>query len=265
MSLAMHRIFVLLVVAALWLPVPTARADSSARILETQPAAAATLGHQEYLWVRIEYTSDEPISLWARPYRNGNEVQEAMSNTSLSYVGSGQALGWFALIESGDVDEIRIRAGGGKPYREWELTRQPVQLRWTDAAPSAEPRAQWVEDLLATEKARRAQDAQRRANEPVTTGATALFSGFMLLVLSLLIAGIGVPLWSVWRWRGGWRIAAAVPACVMLFVVLRIIVDTARDPTSHNLWPFEVLQFGIAALLIIGVLKLVRRFMDVQA
>lgn len=257
--------FVLLAMAALSLAVPAARADSSARILETQPAASATLGHQESFWVRIGYTSDEPIGLWARPYQNGKEVQKAMSNASLTYVGSGQALGWFALVEPGDVDEIRIKAGGGKPYREWELTRQPVQLRWTDATPSAEPRAQWVEHLLATEKARYAEDAQRRANEPVTTGATALFGGFMLVVLALLIAGIGVPLWSVWKWRGGWRIAAAVPACVILFVVLRIIVDTARDPTSHNLWPFEVLQFGIAALAIIGVLKLVRRIMDVQA
>lgn len=43
---------------------------------------------------------------------------------------------------------------------------------------------------------------------------------------------------GLWRWRGGWRIAAA-PAMVMSFVVLRIVVDTARDPTSRNLWPFE--------------------------
>ncbi len=85
----------------------------------------------------------------------------------------------------------------------------------------------------------------------------------MLGVLMLLVAGIGVPLWSVWKWRGGWRIAAAVPATLILFVVLRIIVDTARDPTSHNLWPFEILQFGVLALLIVGGLELARRFRGV--
>jgi len=255
---------VLLATVALLLAVSGARADSSARIVETQPAASATLGHQQSFWVRIEYTSDEPISLWARPYRNGKAVEKAMSNASLTYVGSGDALGWFELIGPGEVDEVRIKAGGGKPYREWELARQTVQLRWTDAAPSAEPRADWVEDLLATEKARQAEDAKRRANEPVTAGETAWFSGFMLAVLALLIAGIGVPLWSVWKWRGAWRFAAAVPACAMLFVVLRIIVATARDPTSHNLWPFEVLQVGIVALAILGVLKLIRRYTGAQ-
>jgi hypothetical protein len=86
----------------------------------------------------------------------------------------------------------------------------------------------------------------------------------MAAALALLIAGIAVPLWSVWKWRGAWRIAAAVPACAVLFVVLRIVVDTARDPTSHNLWPFELLQVGIVALLIVGVLKLARKFSGAQ-
>ncbi len=31
-------------------------------------------------------------------------------------------------------------------------------------------------------------------------------------------------------------LAAAVPAAVMA----RVVVDTMRDPTSHNLWPFEL-------------------------
>ena len=40
-------------------------------------------------------------------------------------------------------------------------------------------------------------------------------------------------------------VGAAVPAPILT----RIAVDTAKDPTSHNLWPFE---FIIAA--VIGVL-----------
>jgi hypothetical protein len=264
MPILMRRLFLVLATLAVSLPVPDAHADSSARVVETQPAASATLGRQQSFWVRIEYTSDEPISLWARPYRDGQEVKKAMSNASLTYEGSGEALGWFALTEPGEVDEVRIKAGGGKPYREWELAREPVQLRWTNAPPSAEPRADWVEELLATEKARYAEDAKQRASEPVTAGETAFFSGFMAAALALLIAGIAVPLWSVWKWRGAWRIAAAVPACAVLFVVLRIVVDTARDPTSHNLWPFELLQVGIVALLIVGVLKLARKFSGAQ-
>ena len=43
-------------------------------------------------------------------------------------------------------------------------------------------------------------------------------------------------------------LAAAVPAAVMA----RVVVDTSRDPTSHNLWPFEVviaLVVGLAGAI----------------
>jgi hypothetical protein len=260
-----RRILGLLPLAALSVAAsPAAHASSTARILETQPSSQATLGHQESFWVRIEYDTDEAISLWARPYRNGIQIRKTMTNASLSYTGVGEALGWFALTGPGEVDEVRIFAGGGKPFREWELARQPVQLRWTEATPSEQARAPWVTDLLATEQARYREDARRRASEPVSAADVTLFSGFMLAVVALFVAGLAVPLWSVWKWRGAWRIAAAVPATVMVFVVLRIIVDTARDPTSHNLWPFEILQFAFVALVIVGALKLARRVAGVQ-
>jgi hypothetical protein len=39
--------------------------------------------------------------------------------------------------------------------------------------------------------------------------------------------------------------AAAVPAAVMA----RVVVDTTRDPTSHNLWPFELVTAFLVGLL----------------
>jgi len=152
-------VFALLSLAA----VCTAHAESSARVVETQPSGTATLGRQESFWIRIEYQADERINLWARPYRNGVQLKNAISNASRTYIGSGETLGWFALMEPGDVDEVRIFAGGGKSSREWELARQPVDLRWSDATPSGEPRAQWVTDLLAAEQVSQREDAQRRA------------------------------------------------------------------------------------------------------
>lgn len=242
---------------------PATQATTEAHIVATQPASDATLGRQQQFWVRMEYSTDETVSLWARPYRNGKEVKQAMSNASLSYTGAGEALGWFALTEPGEVDEIRVLAGGGKPYRQWELQRQPVRLRWSENQAAAEPQAEWVTDLLAVEKTRRDEAFAQRANEPVSAGSVALFSGFMLTVLAVLIAGIALPLWSVWKWRGGWRIAAALPVAAMGFVVLRILIGTAVDPTSHNLWPFEILQVGVVGLVVIGVLAGVRRIRGV--
>lgn len=240
-------------------------AAATARVVDLEPATPATLGRGTTLYARIEYSTDEPINLWARPYLHGDEVKKTMSNASVWHTGSGEALGWFELTEPGHVDEIRIRAGGGKPYREWELARLPVELAWTTAAPGGSPRPEWVDELAAREQAQMRAQVEQQAREPVSTGSVALFSGFMLVVLALLLGGIAVPLWSVWKWRGGWRLAAAVPAALIGFVVLRIIVDTSRDPTSHNLWPFEILQFGTVALIAIGIMKFIRRRLGVEA
>lgn len=244
---------------------PLARAETSARIVETHPGSDATLGRNESFYVRIAYRSDEPVNLWARPYLEGEAVEKAMSNASAKYAGEGEALGWFALIDPGEVDEVRVLAGGGKPYREWELARQSVQLIWTSGTAGADRPASWVQQLKAAADARMRADAERRASEPVSVGETVFFGGFMLFMCALGLAGIGAPLWSVWKWRGGWRIAAAIPAGVVVFVVLRIVIDTARDPTSHNLWPFEILMAGTGALLGIGLLWLLRRLMRVEA
>lgn len=264
MTSAATRAWVLLWLATLLFSSLTAHAASSARVVETHPSAPSRLGNGESFWVRIEYASDEPVSLWARPYRNGVAIKQIRSNASLSYTGSGEALGWFSLNDPGEVDEVRIIAGGGNPFREWELSRHAVDLRWTDEPASGEAKPEWVEVLRAAETARYQEDAQRRAAEPVPAGEWTLFSGFMLAVVALLIAGIAVPIRTLWRWRGGWRVAAAVPVAVMGFVILRILIDTARDPTSHNLWPFEILMFGTVTLACIGVLKLARKFMHVR-
>lgn len=86
--------------------------------------------------------------------------------------------------------------------------------------------------------------------------------GMMLLVL----LGIGciAPVWALWHWHGRWRVAAAVALVFVGFVVARIVVGTAIDPTSHNLWPLEVLMADALAALAIGVLRIARRVIGVS-
>lgn len=43
-------------------------------------------------------------------------------------------------------------------------------------------------------------------------------------------------------WRATWVAAVSVP----LTVAIRVIVDTMKDPTSHNLWPIEIVIAAIA-------------------
>lgn len=231
-------------------------------MVETDPGVQATLGKGQTFYVRIRYESDEPVKLWARPYFRGKEAPAA-SNPSVDHVGSGYALGWFSFNKPANVDEIRLSAGGGKPYREWEVARYPVTLRWTGAPAAPRERPQWVAELRAADEAvyRAAMDSAM--NEPMSAGDLVLVQGLGLVVLAGMLAGIIAPIRAYRKWTGGWRVAAAAPLLLMIFAVGRIIIDVSIDPTSHNLWPMELGMFAIAALVITGVLALGRRVVGV--
>ena len=83
---------------------------------------------------------------------------------------------------------------------------------------------------------------------------------FMLLVAVLALAFIIASGWALVRWQGIWRWLAALPLLLVGIVVLRIIVDTSADPTSHNLWPFELLGTMVLAFIALGGLQLGRIF-----
>lgn len=75
-------------------------------------------------------------------------------------------------------------------------------------------------------------------------------------VVALMARGFGLArFWKVWL-----LIAAAVPAAVLA----RIVVETAADATTHNLWPFEIaiaLAVGLGCSLpgtLLGSLLLTR-------
>lgn len=250
-----------LLAVLLWMTAPLcAQAATQARVVDVHPADGAVLGRGEALYIRIEYATDEPVRLWARPFRNGVQIENAMTNASASYTGAGEALGWFELNEPGAIDEVRIIAASEQPYRTWEIAREPLHIEWTAAPAAGDARPGWVAELMAADAQRQRAYVAQRAREPVSTGAVALSAGFMLLVLALGAGGLILPVRSVRRWSGGWRIAAAVPCVIMAFIVLRIIVGVMLDPTSHNLWPFEILYAATASLVYIGALALARRF-----
>jgi hypothetical protein len=259
--------YVVLAVLASWLAVvSTARAEVRVSVVATDPSTeSAALGANEPFYLRLEYAADEPIRIWARPFFRGQEVARAKTNASASYSGAGHALGWFSLDGPSQVDEVRIRVGGGTPYREWEAARHPVQILGTGLPAAARAKAAWVDELLRELESARRRDLEQRMNQPVSVGETLLASGFMLVVVGLLVAGFAAPAWGLWKWRQGWRMAAAVPAALMGFVVLRIVVDVAGDPTSHNLWPFEVLMYGAISLAIMAALKIARLFAHAQS
>jgi hypothetical protein len=237
-----------------------AHADVRARVAATDPPAEATLGRDQPFYVRIQFDADEPVGLWTHAYFGGKRIEKGWkSNASAKWSGSGYALGWISFDKPVEVDEIRIVAGGGKPYREWQVSAYPVNLRW-GSGPVADATAPWVPELKRATAAAWEAERKAAAAKPPTAGDLALGLLIPPVLVTLVLACIGAPVWALWRWRGAWRLAAAVPVAVIAFVVGRIVVDTSRDPTSHNLWPLEIIMFGAAGAGLILVLALVRRF-----
>jgi len=68
---------------------------------------------------------------------------------------------------------------------------------------------------------------------------------------------LAIPLAAAWlRTRGGWgslRSMAAAAAIAPAVVMLRVMVETAIDPTSHNLWPLELVIAGLLGLVVAAI------------
>jgi hypothetical protein len=259
----MHRVTtVLLLLLGIWLGVDTsAHATTTVQVVATDPPGdVVTLGSSQNFYLHLNYQTDKPVQIWARPYFRGKAVN-AGSNPSRVYpAGDGEALGWFFLFKPGtQVDEVRITAGDGSLKGTLMVATYPVQITGSDQPAAAHSSPDWVARLNALDAAAQKADYERRMNAPISSGDRMLFSGFMLGMLALGVLGFAAPAWGLWRWRGGWRIAAAVPAALMAFVVLRLLVGVSVDPTSHNLWPFEILLTGALSVGIMIAVVVARK------
>jgi hypothetical protein len=238
----------------------TLQAGTSVSVLETYPQGdEVTLGRNQDFYLRLHYETDDAVGIWARPYFQGQPAH-AGSNGSYSYTGSGEALGWFFFSGNrGEVDEIRISAGNGSTAGTPVLLRYPVHVHASALEADTADEPEWVGRLKAADNARQRLAAQAYANRPTSPFSSLLVSLFMLAALALGVRGFVLPVRALLRWRGGWRTAAAVPAGPMGFVVVRLIVGVCLDPTSHNLWPFEILLAGLLSTAGMGLLTLARR------
>ena len=239
-----------------------AAAATTVEVLATEPADhTVTLGSSQTFYMRIGYSTDAPVRIWAQPYFEGREVN-AGSNPSRLYEGEGEALAWFFFLGEPplQVDEIRISAGDGSTAGTEVLLSLPVRITAGTRPAPASPEPAWLTRLKAEDERRQREDYERRMSEPISIGDGLFAAGFMLAVVAIGIGGVALPVRAMIRWQRGWRLAAALPALWVAFVALRMVVGTSLDPTSHNLWPFEILQASVASLVLIGLIALAKRW-----
>ncbi|MBX3700532.1 MAG: hypothetical protein KF903_05975 [Dokdonella sp.] len=247
------------VIGSLLCGLSVAQAATEVELLESFPAGGdIVVAPNSNVYLRARYSVDSPQHIWLRPYFRGKPAR-AGSGTSPEYAGSGELLGWFFLMQDGaEVDEIRATAGDGSLARTPLVASWPLHVVARSGAPATAAEPPWVATLQAQREAADRAAAAAHVERPLTRGERTLVGGFMLGVPVLGLFGLLAPCWGLWRWRGRWRLAAAVPAVVMGYVVARIVVDGARDPTSHNLWPFEILMAGGCSSALMIVLFIAR-------
>jgi hypothetical protein len=85
---------------------------------------------------------------------------------------------------------------------------------------------------------------------------------FLVQLLPAVPIGYGVlQVMALRRWRGRFRLAAAVPLPGWGAWLANLIRDLSIDPTSHNLFPFEILIGAVAALVYLALLAIFRRLL----
>ncbi len=241
----MGRCVILLVVLLAALVPRTGLAETRVRIVETWPAAQEVrLGPGQSFYLRLAYESDRPVGLWLHAYHQGRQVSVG-SSPSRRRQGAGEAMAWFFFTEPvGVVDEIRIVAGDGSRDDTTVVAtwRGRVSASAKPAAGIGRAEPAWLQALR--EQERQAQQRDRQAAMDSTDDNDWWVLPVVWGMMALGIVGLVVPVVATCKWKGGWRVAAMVPAALVGFVILRIVVDTAIDPTSHNLWPLELAMVG---------------------
>lgn len=256
----MHRLATWCLALAACLAWGDAHGGTTVEVLEVHPAGeSVAIGPRQAYSLRLAFSSDEPVRIWARPWYRGEEVPTA-THGSVVYEGSGEAIGWFWLEPGQQVDEVRISTGGVTRRGTALAATHRVRITGASAAvPGTDP--PWIARLKQEADER---DASWQARQPPPKASPVfdtLLTGFIWGVLGLGLFGIVAPVIAFRRWSGGWRIAAAVPLAIMALALLNIIVGVAIDPTSHNLFPFEILMAGLASGGLMAALWLARRFM----
>ena len=231
-----------------------ALAQVKVQVVETDPPSPATLGKWENLYVRVSYESDKPIRVRAYPYYGGKEVPGMSSGSYLYPAGSGEAMYWIAYVTPAQVDRIVVRAEddrSGKPIAQAEIA---VSLTWTGNQPAAtRARPEWVTRMNA-EQARRQKDAYNAyMNRPQAWWE---MPAFMLMTWSIPLYFVGQVV-ALWRLRGGWRIAAAVPAVPMALLLAHAIYAFFA---GSNIFPLLLIFTCPIALVYLLVLWAVWRF-----
>jgi hypothetical protein len=229
-------------------------AEVRVRVIETDPASPATLGHWEQFYLRIAYEADQPIRVRAEAYSGGKAVPSTNSGSPRYDTGAGEAMFWIAYTTPARVDRIVVSAEDEKTHKPVAQAEMAVNLTWTGQKMAARrPKPEWVVSLQAERDRRHKEEMREYANRPRPWWEPVLFMAAMWSIPLYFIVQIVLLL----RWRGGWRIAAAIPAVPMLLVLGHAIFALFA---GSNIFPIVLVFTCMPVLIYLTILVVLRRF-----
>lgn len=242
-------------------PPPVTPSVLEVELLATDPPMPARLAVGDTVYFRVGYRSNQPIRIQAQGFRGGEPVRGG-HNGSPAWPATevGEAFAWFFVSEAGRVDELRVDvsdAVGRTTFTEFTF---PLRAQFVEAPRRDRVSAPWVAALRARAEELSAAAAPPAEVTSVGTVAAGLLGTLLIgAIFAVLVLALVLPLAAAFRWQPPWRWAACVAVALFVLPLLNVMAGVARDPTSHNLWPLELLGFALASLLLIGVLTLLRR------
>jgi hypothetical protein len=249
-------------------PVHAQQPEISLHVVEMSPASPSVLHKGDRLYLRIRYETN--IEMLIRPEYRDRGARAPRTRTNAAWLldpGQGETLAWVTFAGTSAIDTIHLSASGSgrDGFASQDLT---VDYKWDEQPSAAEPPPDWVGPLLAAENARQTKefaDLEKRFGSGAGAGAagagavTAIGLGVVAVAGAAMLAAFAWPIWGLIRWRGPWRIAAAAPIAALALWVVKDVVDLVRDPTSHNLLPFEFVIGAFCFLPYMVVVAIWRR------
>ncbi len=238
-------------------------------VLNTHPAPDANLTGRDSFYLQYRIETPEKVRVGIEAYSRGAKL--AVGNSGQNHFEPGTHTGAAFLFvsqkEPVQVDEIRLPIWRESTH--WQqppdwVASVPVALLHLPSSPRSQaPLPDWVNAWNKDREMRRqaaVQAAQANAAASESWVENLLLRGFLIVIIFVLpLAALALPIWAAWTWERPFRTHALIACAIFVVKVGTVMFDVARDPTSHNLWPLEMMMWTVPLLAYLGGVWLWRR------